>query len=343
MKRFFAAGLSVLAGLAFYGCGSAQSRQVQSVDTAMGTVIQQKLYIISEESTATEEIGRIIRNLESEELSWRLETSEVYRVNASAGEEGGSCLSAELSELLGRCLEIGESSGGALDITLGPVVRLWDLDSWAAGERTGEFALPDGQEVAEALERCGIGRVRLEREENRLYLPEGMSLDLGAVGKGLALDRILIYLQEHEEITGAAISVGGSILTYGEKPDGDCWKVGIVDPENTSDYIGVLSLEGQWCVSTSGDYERYVEADGVRYHHIIDPSTGYPADSGIAGVTVLTKDGFLSDALSTACFILGREEGMRLSEEYGAEVLFVEKDGSISMTEGMRAVYTGAR
>ena len=148
------------------------------------------------------------------------------------------------------------------------------------------------------------------------------------------------YLQEHEKITGATIAVGGSVLTYGEKPDGSSWKVGIVNPRETSYYVGILEVDGQWCISTSGDYERYVEVDGIRYHHIIDPDTGYPADSGVTSVTVLTKDGFLSDALSTACFILGKDAGMKLAESYGAEVLFVEKDGTVSMTEGMREVCT---
>lgn len=99
--------------------------------------------------------------------------------------------------------------------------------------------------------------------------------------------------------------------------------MGIANPRDTASNVGILTLEGEWFISTSGDYERYAESDGVRYHHIIDPATGYPADSGVAGVTILTKDGFLSDALSTACFILGEEKGMALAESYGAEALFV--------------------
>lgn len=340
MKRFFAAALFIGLCMALCACGSGQVRQIQRADTAMGTVIQQKLYTVSDTDDAAEEIDALLRELESGELSWRLETSEVYRINASAGAEEGVSVSESFAALLERCLEISGDAGDAFDVTLGPVVRLWDLDSWASGERTGEFVPPDGQALEEALARCGSGRLRLDGENGRLYLPEGMSLDLGAVGKGIALDRILEYLQEQDEITGATVSVGGSVLTYGEKPDGAPWRVGIVNPQKTSENMGILSLEGQWCVSTSGDYERYVEADGVRYHHIIDPVTGYPADSGVAGVTVLTKDGFLSDALSTACFILGSERGMKLAETYGAEVLFVEKDGSITMSEGMRAVYT---
>ena len=133
------------------------------------------------------------------------------------------------------------------------------------------------------------------------------------------------------------------MLTFGEKPDGSDWKVGIANPADPSERIGVLTLEGQWCISTSGDYERYVEADGVRYHHIIDPATGYPADSGVSGVTVLTKDGFLSDALSTACFILGPEKGMALASQYGAEVLFVNRDSSILMSDGMKKYFQGTK
>ena len=168
-------------------------------------------------------------------------------------------------------------------------------------------------------------------------MPEGMQLDLGAAGKGLALQEIQALLAERPEISGAVISLGGSILTFGSKPDGSTWRVGIMNPEDTSSNIGILSLEGQWCVSTSGDYERYAEIDGVRYHHILDPETGYPADSGVRGVTILTKEGLAGDALSTACFILGPEKGMALARKYGAEALFVLEDGEIVMTEGMEA------
>lgn len=342
MKRFFSAALSAGLCMALCACGSGRVRQIQRVGTAMGTVIQQNLYTVSGTDDAAEEIDAILRELESGELSWRLETSELYRINGTAGAEEGVIVSDTLAALLERCLEMSRNSGGAFDVTMGPVVRLWDLDSWASGERTGEFAPPDAQALEEALSRCGSGRLRTDGESGRFFLPEGMSLDLGAVGKGIALDRILAYLQEQDEITGATVSVGGSVLTYGEKPGGDAWRVGIVNPRKTSEYIGILSLEGQWCISTSGDYERYVEKDGVRYHHIIDPATGYPADSGVTGVTVLTKDGFQSDALSTACFILGEEEGLKLAESCGAEALFVKKDGSVVMTEGMRAFFTAA-
>jgi len=342
MKRFFAVWAVVLLILSCCGCvdGQSQPLKVQNADTVMGTVLQQTLYTVDRETPAVREIIGLLQKLEEERLSRRLDTSEVGRLNLTGGEPSGSSVSPFLEEILRNCLEMWQKSEGAFDITLGVVVSLWDIDGWAAGENRGVFVPPGKEQLQEALESCGSGRLTLERD--RLYLPEGMELDLGAVGKGIALNQVLMYLRENNEITGAIISLGWSLLTYGQKPDGKSWSVGIADPEDTASIIGTLTLEGEWFVSTSGDYERYAEADGVRYHHIIDPATGYPADSGIAGVTILAKDGFLSDALSTACFILGKEKGMELAVSCGAEVLFVGKDGSITMSEGMKVYYESA-
>lgn len=346
MKRFFAVCAAGLL-LSCSGCsaGRSESFRIQNVDTVMGTVLQQTLYTTDKETSAAREITGLLRKLEEEELSRRLETSEISCLNRAAGEPSGSAVSAFLAEILKDCLEMWQKSEGAFDITLGAVVSLWDIDGWAAGENQGIFVPPGEAQLQEALKISGSGRLTIEKERlmekdrNRLYLPEGMVLDLGAVGKGIALDQILAYLQGKNEITGAIISLGGSVVTYGERPDGRGWSVGIANPKDTASIVGTLTLEGEWFVSTSGDYERYAEADGVRYHHIIDPATGYPADSGTAGVTILAKEGFLSDALSTACFILGKEKGMELAVSCGAEALFIESDGSITMSEGMKAYY----
>ncbi|MCM1193430.1 MAG: FAD:protein FMN transferase [Butyrivibrio sp.] len=357
MKKFFTA-LTVALLLVCCGCGAVRMardeqaggdgqtgqtgriQQVQTVDTVMGTVLIQTLYTTDAEAGTAAEIMALLRELEEGMLSRRQDTSEVAGLNRAAGRPDGSSLSAEMEELLEGCLEMWRKSEGAFDVTLGSVVELWDIDGWAAGEREGTFAPPEKEQLAKALEHCGSGSVEIK--EGCLYLPEGMELDLGAVGKGVALDHILAYLQEQDGITGAIISLGGSVLTCGEKPEGGSWNVGIADPRNTASNVGILTLEGEWFISTSGDYERYAEAGGARYHHIIDPATGCPADSGVAGVTILAKSGFLSDALSTACFILGAEKGMALAEDCGAEVLFVGKDGSITMSEGMKAYYVPA-
>ncbi len=341
MKKYFVTALGVLLLLCCGGCGGPKTEQAKNIDTAMGTVIQQSVYATENAEAAVSDISEILRRLEEDELSRRLDTAELYAINSAAGEDAGIEVSEEMSQLLDRCLDVWRESDGALDITIGGVVGLWDIDSWAGEGKDAAFMPPTDEELQAALAACGGDKLR--KQERMLFLPEGMQIDLGAVGKGIALDRILAYLGKHENVTGAIFSVGGSILTYGQKPDGSCWRVGVTDPADTAANIGTLKLEGQWCVSTSGDYERYVEVDGVRYHHIIDPATGCPADSGVAGVTILSRDGFLSDALSTACFILGAERGIPLAEHYGAEALFVGKDGSIIMTDGMREYFEGSR
>lgn len=349
MKRFLKTLAMGMACVLFCGCGAPKAVLYQAVDTAMGTVIQQSMYTEGKASAKeiSDGIKELLEQLEQQKLSWRLETSELFAVNESAGEDEGYLLSEELTALLADCLEVAEKSSGAFDVTLLPVVQLWNIDAWAAAGQTEAFLLPEEELIQQTLMLCGSEKVRLEPEvigkdgevlQARIFLPQGMQLDLGAVGKGAALTQILKYL-EQSQVSGAVIAVGGSVLTYGEKPDKSCWRVGIVNPRDTASNLGVLSLEGQWCVSTSGDYERYVEADGVRYHHIMDPANGMPADSGVCSVTVLTKDGFLSDALSTACFILGEEKGMALARQYGAEVLFVTLDGDILMSEGMEQYF----
>lgn len=345
MKNIFPGALSVclsailiLAG----GCGQAGIREFTKTDTAMGTVVRISVYSAGEDPTG--ETLSLIRRLEEETLSYRLDTSEVFRINESAGDPEGIPLSDTMYRTLAACQKLTEDSGGAFDVTLGALTRLWDIDQWAAGLRTGSFQIPEEEDIRAALSRTGADRLSLEAVSHggAAYLEEGTSLDLGAVGKGLALDETAGYLEQQGDITAAAVSVGGSVLTYGEKPDKNPWRIGIADPDDPSRTIGVLTLRGQWCISTSGDYQRYVEVDGVRCHHILDPATGYPAESGVRSVTVVSAQGMLSDALSTACFVLGAEKGMELAAEYGAEALFVTDSGAVVMTPGMEEWFQAA-
>lgn len=349
-RKFYVIFLSGML-LCLGGCGRKADRMgdsaVHSMDTAMGTMVQQTIYLQdtqekadqadgegqSQSGAVTDDVMEVIRRLEEELLSWRLETSEVYAINESAGDPEGILVSPQMKQLLTRCREVSEASSGAFDITMGRVVRLWNLDAWAGADNQLDYRLPGEEEILSCL--SGTGYEKLDLQENRLYLPSDLQLDLGAVGKGIALDEIQETFSQKQEVAGAIVSVGGSVLTYGTKPDGTSWRVAVTDPQNTAAGIGYLELSGQWCVSTSGTYERFVEVNGVRYHHIIDPSTGHPADSGLDSVTVLTKDGFLSDALSTACLVLGKEEGGRLAQAFQAEAIFVDHEGNVTMTEGM--------
>lgn len=372
--------LSVLSCIVLTGC-SRQPEVHSSVDTAMGTIISQTVYISPEAGISfdreelsqpvgqiTDEILASIVSLEKEVLSWRLDTSEIYRINANAGNGQAMALSDKLFSVLEQCNEVYLASGGAFDITIGNLARLWDIDTWASGqqvilgqnvqsaESASERNVSEGNAsedkkegfvppTTEAIEKAMLnsGADKLSLEGQCITVPAGMQLDLGAVGKGIVLDAVQDILAKHSEVTGAVISAGGSILTYGCKPNGSSWNVAIVDPFDTTRNIGILKLNGQWCVSTSGDYERFVEVDGKRYHHILDPATGYPADSGVKSVTILTDSGLYSDALSTACFVLGVEDGLRLAESFRAEALFVDTEGEIYMTEGMSAYFQKAK
>lgn len=353
MKKYFygIAAMILAIILLMTGC-SHKPASYQCADTAMGTIISQTIYVTTEEQVAKEVSKQVIarmKELEQNTLSWRLETSEIYQINESAGRGESVEMSPLLDNVLDQCKKVYAASDGAFDFTIGSLTRLWNIDAWAAG--TGKiqadaggdaYVLPGAEQITDALthvggDRCGV-------EGCLITLPEGIQLDLGAVGKGIALDETYKLLKQQEQVTGAVISAGGSILTYGSKPDGSLWNVGIVNPSDTGRTLGILSVPGGFCIATSGDYERYVEVDGVRYHHILDPRTGMPADNGVRSVTILRQKGeeqlencgLFSDALSTACFVLGVEDGLKLAEVFDAEVLFVNTEGEIIMSEGMK-------
>ena len=172
-------------------------------------------------------------------------------------------------------------------------------------------------------------------------MEKGTSVDLGAAGKGIGCQEAEEILKE-TDAAGAVAAIGGSILLYGEKPNGDMWKIGIANPRNeTGDsYLGTLTLEGTVTVSTSGDYEKFLIKNGKRYHHILDPHTGFPAESGLISVTVVSREGWLSDALSTACFVLGYEKSLDLLEQYGAQAVFVDENYRVCVTDGLADAFT---
>lgn len=292
---------------------------------AMGTVISETIY--SRGADVTEEVLTKLSELESDILSWRIEDSEISLVNAGAGTGDIVPVSKETGDYLIQTMQLAGDSQGALEPTIGKITRLWDID----GENP---QVPKEEEIQNLLANVGYGQV--EYTEEGLMLPEDVSLDLGAVGKGIGCDMIRDYLSGKSEISGAVISVGGSIMTYGVKPDGEPWKVAITDPRGSEgENFAVLTLEGEHYVSTSGDYEKYIEQDGQRYHHILDPKTGYPADSGLISVTIVCDSGINSDGLSTACFVLGLMDSLALLEKYGAEAVFVDGEKNVYVTDGL--------
>ncbi|MCD7868946.1 MAG: FAD:protein FMN transferase [Clostridiales bacterium] len=312
-------------------CPAAGKTQTFSnIDFAMDTVVSETLYTSGEDITG--EIGTLLRETEESLLSWTNEDSEISLINAQSGQPIE--ISSELTGYLTEILEMSRKSDGAIDPTIGNLIRLWDI----GGE---DQRIPDEEEILAVLADIGYGNVELSG--NTVTIKEGCSLDLGAFGKGIGCDRILEYMEDQEEVTGLLVNLGGSsVLTWGNKPDGSLWQIAITDPreEEDGDYLGIVSLDGTEFLSTSGDYEKYFIEDGIRYHHILDPDTGYPAQNGITAVTVVCDSGLAADGLSTACFVLGVEAGTALLEEYGADALFVDEEFNVYLTEGMAKRFT---
>lgn len=287
---------------------------------AMGTVVSEKVYGGTKGTLA--EIESLIDELDRKQLSWRESDSMLAHLNAEKTAE----LTGAFAGYIRNAFLLAEKTHGAFDPTLGPLIALWGIEGSSP-------KVPSEQALADCMEDIGYEKVTLTDSE--IILPADMSLDLGAVGKGIALDVLEEYFTK-EKIPAAMVAVGGSIITYGNKPEGK-WNIAIQHPlKEDGTAMGVLHITGTKFISTSGDYEKYFEETGVKYHHIFDRTTGYPADKGLSSVTVVCDNGLISDGLSTACFVLGYEKSAALLPYYAAEAVFVFQDGSVSVTDGIK-------
>lgn len=280
---------------------------------AMGTVVTEKIYS-ENPGTAIKDIVSIINGLE-DTISWRKENSAVALLNRE-----GRVQNKYLGEVIYDMQSLSRLTEGKFDLTVGRISRLWNI-----GEENEK--VPSEKEIKEALKTVGTDKV--QAQGHTLTASEGTLLDFGAIGKGFACDLIHTYLQE-TDINGAVVSVGGSIVAFGDyNKKGDKWRVAITHPRKADEYLGVISLD-EGFVSTSGDYERYFEKDGKRYHHILDATTGYPSESGLISVTVVAESGIMSDALSTACLLVGEKKAIEILESSGASAILVDEELNIT-------------
>lgn len=290
---------------------------------AMGSYVQQTVYGQNRED-AVAKANSAIWGLENR-ISWRREGSCVHLLNSSAGQTVP--LDGDTRSILETALAVSKESAGAFDVTIAPLSWLWDFDT--------DPHRPAAAEIAESLPL--IDYKKLSLSPGGASLPQGMAVDLGAAGKGAACDAA-VEAYRQAGLQGAVVAVGGSVGLYGEKPGGGPWRVSVRDPWGEGS-IGSLALEGGF-VSTSGSYEKCFEQDGVSYHHLLDPKTGYPADSGLASVTVVSSSGTLSDCLATACFVLGYEESLPLLEHFQAQALFIDTEKQARLTPGLQDAFT---
>lgn len=318
----------LLAGV-LTGCSAPAEEMQQPVERslfAMNTYMTFTAYG-EDAQAALQEAEECIQQVEG---LWSVtdEDSEIYQANHSGGQP--VTVSEETAEIISFALEMAQRTGGALDPTIYPVLTAW-------GFTTDSKQVPSQQQIAQLLEQVGYDRIQINGSE--LTVPDGMELDLGAVGKGYTADLVTEILRRHG-VTSALISLGGNIQSIGSRPDGSDWRLGIRAPWESGN-LGVLTVSDA-AVVTSGGYENYFDDEqGNIYWHILDPSTGYPADSGLQSVTIVGREGKMCDALSTALFVMGAQSAEQYWRENGGfEMLLVTDSGEILITEGIAENFT---
>lgn len=288
-------------------------REVFAMDTYMNVICYGKDAEASAEA-AINEIERI-----DALLSIESESGSVRRVN----DAGSAAIDRETELIVEQALEIFSSTGGAFDITVLPLMELWGFTS-------GNFRVPERSEIDAALDRVGSGKLALTN--GALSLGGAAGIDLGGIAKGYTSDRLMELLRSRG-IESACVSLGGNVQCLGAKPDGSAWRCGIVHPfkKDGGEYLGIIAVKDK-AVITSGAYERNFtdKVSGKLYHHIIDPKTGYPAESDLSSVTIVSESGILADALSTACYIMGLEGAIEYwrSGAQSFDMILMNSDGS---------------
>ena len=260
-------------------------------------------------------------------LSKTIDASDVSRINNAMGQT--VTVDPETWEILRRAKEISAQTGGAFSITIAPVTALWSFTDTVTNmvptdeARLKMLPLVDDQQIA-------LG------ENNTVTLPAGMEIDLGGIAKGYIADKVADIIRE--KAYAGIVSLGGNVYTVGKKPDGSAFSVGIKDPHNPAASKAII-YTGDGTVVTSGTYERGFSFGGVRYHHILDPKTGWPSQSDLVSATFVMDSSMTADALATACIVIGSEKSLALAKELQLDAMFIDKDGQAFFTEGFEAKY----
>ncbi len=260
-------------------------------------------------------------------LSKTISTSDVSRINAAMGQPVK--VDPETWEILRRAKEISALTGGAFSITIAPITGLWSFTDTVVNTvptdeaRLSLLPLVDDQQII-------LG------DDHTVTLPAGMEIDLGGIAKGYIADKVAELLRGRT--TAAIISLGGNVYTAGQKPDGSRFSVGIKDPANPAASKAII-YTGDCTVVTSGTYERGFNFGGVRYHHILDPKTGWPAQSDLVSASFVMDSSMTADALATACIVIGSEKSLELARSLGLDAMFIKDDGTVLFTEGFEEKY----
>ncbi|MDD4295641.1 MAG: FAD:protein FMN transferase [Ruminiclostridium sp.] len=254
--------------------------------------------------------------------------SDIAKINESPGVPVS--VSKDTIDMIEKSIYFSEISNGLFDISIGALVDLWNINS-------DNPRVPQQNEIYAAMQNVDYKDIILDKENSTVTLSKnGVLLDTGALAKGYITDKLVMYLKE-KKVDSAILNLGGNLYLYGSKKDGSAWNIGIRNPFGyQGDYIGTVSVKNL-SVVTSGIYERYFEEDGIRYHHILNPMTGYPENNNLASVSIITESSTMADGLSTTTFLLGLKEGMALVESLeGVEAIMVTRDKKIYLSSGIK-------
>lgn len=293
------------------------TRQLFAMDTVMSFTAYGKN---SEQAVdaAVKEVQRL-----DELLSTGNPDSEVSAINT----KGGGTLSDDTKTILTEAMEIYRETDGLFDVTIYPLMQLW-------GFPTQEYHVPTESELQKALAKVDASQIVIEGDQ--VTLGTGQQMDLGGIAKGYTSARIMEIYREYGIISGM-VSLGGNVQTLGTRPDGKDWNIGIQNPDGQQGSLLAARPVENKAVITSGGYERYFEEDGNTYIHILNPKTGYPADSGLVSVSIISENGMLADALSTSLYLMGEEKAAEYWRTHADafDMILEDKDGILYVTEGI--------
>lgn len=327
LKTTAAAALAVAVCMLSACSGSSKENTVSRESFMLDTVISITLYDTENDSI----FSRVFDEISGYEdmLSIHKESSDLYRLRQNAGRKFTE-VSADTAFIINKSIEYSEATDGFFDVTAGPLIELWGIG-------TNDEHLPKEDEIKAAVSLTDYRKIRLGTDDNEIMLSEeGMFIDLGAVAKGYIADKTKEILKA-SGIESAIVDLGGNICLVGTKPDGNKFSVGIQDPDSDrGEYLGIVTATDTSIV-TSGTYERYFVDNGVKYHHILNPFTGYPENNSIKSVSIVTESSTDADALSTSVLLLGLEKGYEFINGIdGAEAIFVTDDNKVIVTSGLR-------
>lgn len=308
-----------------------QADPLSRTELLMGTVVTVSLYDSNNEEILNKVFDKV-KELESI-LSINENGTLVDNINDKAGISPVK-VDDYTYTVVKKGIEYSKLSNGLFDISVGPIVKLWSIG-------LPEAKVPTQEEINEKLPLIGYSDIELNDADETIFLKrEGMMIDLGGIAKGYTADVISELLTE-EGVESAIINLGGNIFAHGKKPNGSDWRIGIQDPfTERGGIIGTITTNNK-SVVTSGIYERYIEKDGIKYHHILSPKTGYPYENEISGITIVSDKSIDGDALSTSVFAMGVEEGMKFVNTIdGIDAIFITKDNKVYITDGLRDIFT---